>query len=99
MRDYDGPLMAASRDASVVAMPNTRSPKKVHVAVNVHVLRGTFWEGEQLIGDAACNPGRAPLDMAVADKAETWPPGVRCLRRGCASRWPPYSGDRTRAAE
>ncbi len=88
---YDGPLLAASRDASCIARPNTRSPKQVHVAVNVHVMPKTFWEGEQLTGDAACDPAGMPLDMSLSDPAETWPDRVRCRRRGCASRWPTAS--------
>ncbi len=82
-------LLAASRDASVVAMPNTRSPKKVHVAVGVQPIGRSMLTGEmEYAGEAACDPGRMPLDMSVAGPAAETPSSRRCRRRGCAARWP-----------
>ncbi len=87
------PLLAASRDASVLDRPNVRGRKKAHVAVNVQELRSTYWEPNgSLMGDAACNPARAPLDMSVASEAADIHPDQRCQRPGCAARWPPYRG-------
>lgn len=87
MTSYDGPLLAAPRDASCVARPNIRTPKQVHVAVNVAEMPGYYGEDPILIGDAACAPARMPLDMHLADRAERWPITVRCQRSACRSRW------------
>ena len=82
-------LLAASRDASVVNMPNTRSPKKVHVAVDVQPVGKSYLTGQmEYAGEAACDPGRMPLDMSVAGPAAEVPASRRCRRRGCAARWP-----------
>jgi hypothetical protein len=84
-------ILASSRDASCIAMPNTRGKKKVHVAVNVEMIGGTIYrEPYAKAGDAACDPGAMPLDMSVASPAHEIHPERRCRRRGCASRWPEY---------
>lgn len=83
-------LLAASRDASCVDWPNTRSPKKIHVAIVTGELPATWWEERELIADASCDPQRMPLDMTVAGLAAEVPLSRRCQRRGCASRWPEY---------
>ncbi len=80
-------VLAAPRDASAWPCPNTRSPKRVHVAVNVEPLGNVCGFSGGLMGDAACDPGRMPLDMTLADPAEQWPVHVRCRRAGCAARW------------
>lgn len=93
MRDYEGPLRAASRDASMVAMPDFHSPKKVHVAVDVKVLHGygLTGYGGSLAGEAACAPGRMPLDMTASFEAEQVPLARRCRRPGCSRLWPGYA--------
>lgn len=84
------PIMAAPRDASVWARPNTRSKKVAHVAINVESVGSTFYEGEEFHGEAACDPSRVVLDMNMRSPAEDMPEDARCRRRGCASRWPAY---------
>ena len=81
-------LLAASRDASVWDRPNTRTRKKMHVAVNVEALPGTWWDPHSAHGEAACDPGRMVLDMSVASPADSVPPERRCRRPGCVGRWP-----------
>lgn len=84
------PIMAAPRDASAYARPNTRSAKKAHIAVNVESIGTSFYGGEEFHGEAACAPSRTPLDMHAQGKAEEVPEHARCRRLGCASRWPGY---------
>ena len=81
-------LWAASRDASVLDRPNTRSRKQVHVAINVTDISKNWWGEVERYGEAACDPNRVVLDMSVASPAQMVPVERRCRRRGCASRWP-----------
>lgn len=83
-------LLAATRDASAVACPNTRTPKKAHVAIVEGELPATWWEEPELVANAACDPMTVPLDMTVASPADQIPESRRCRRPGCASRWPQY---------
>lgn len=76
-------VMAAVRDASSIPRPNTRTRKKIHVAVSVSPVGG----GE-LWGEAACDPAGMPLDMGTSWSVADVPAHARCRRRGCASRWP-----------
>ena len=81
-------LWAASRDASVWARPDTRSRKKVHVAINVTDIGRNQWGQNERHGEAACDPDRVVLDMSVASVAAEIPGDRRCRRPGCAARWP-----------
>jgi hypothetical protein len=83
-------ILAASRDASCVAMPNTRSRKKLHVAIVEGEVPATYWENSELVANAACDPQTMPLDMSLATRAAEVHESRRCRRRGCAARWPDY---------
>lgn len=82
MEDVEPYAWAARRDASFLDRPNTRRPKKWHVD------RGD--------GIAACCNPRDPPAWLLAEGTRMpsgdVPPGSRCQRPGCRTRWPELEG-------
>ena len=68
-----GSVRMALRDASWYNRPNTRSPKVYHVLA------------DDLPFFAVCSG--APLVEETECSVAAVPPGLRCRRRACRSRW------------
>lgn len=77
----NGRLQAATRDATFLARPDTRTIKATHVVVASQRL--AIGSGHARGLAAACQPRRIMVDHATKAAADVHPNG-RCARPGCA---------------